>query len=66
MRRSSPKDQTASKPGAVHSAFIGAATMPAHRKALTWLGVALTVPLLLIGALIVYLMIALSNGAHIG
>jgi hypothetical protein len=51
---------------AIVASFVGAATAPRYRGPLIALGVVLTVPAMLFGAFVVYLIVALSNGAHIG
>jgi hypothetical protein len=51
---------------ALVACFVGAATAPRYRGPLIALGVVLTVPALLFGAAVVYLIVAMSNGAHFG
>jgi hypothetical protein len=51
---------------AIVACFIGASAKPRYRGPLIALGVVLLVPAVLFAAVIAYLFIALSSGAHIG
>ena len=50
---------------AIVACFVGASAKPRCRGPLIALGVVLLIPALLFAALTVYLLIALSNGAHL-
>ena len=50
---------------AIVACFVGASAKPRYRGPLIALGVVLLIPALLFAALTVYLLIALSNGAHL-
>jgi hypothetical protein len=50
---------------AIVACFVGASAKPRFRGPLIALGVVLLVPAVLFAALAVYLLIALSNGAHL-
>ena len=51
---------------AIVCCFVGAAIQPNYRGPLIALGVVLTIPVILFAAGIVFLIIAMSNGAHLG
>jgi hypothetical protein len=50
----------------VVACYVAAATTPRYRGPLIALGVVLTLPVVLAAAGIVFLIVAMSNGAHIG
>ena len=51
---------------AVVACYVAAATTPRYRGPLIAMGVVLTIPAVLVAAGFVFLLIAFSNGAHIG
>ena len=51
---------------AVVACYVAAATTPRYRGPLIAVGVLLTIPAVLAAAAIVFFLISLSNGAHIG
>jgi hypothetical protein len=51
---------------ATAACYVAAIGSPRYRGPLIAIGVVLTVPALLFGAGIVFLLIAFSNGAHLG